>query len=461
MTIMTRPPGAADLLPVTPAPMKPGALGRVQVEQVADAYVVSQPDIGALSSLGPLDFAAFHLFAENPGDLGPVESLYAWAGDDVSAAAARSRRLAARLERDGWLRHERPSHNAAQRLQQVYFTITRECDLACPYCYQGLRNRRSKTMPLADAQATLAKIAAFNPDCHIIVTGGEPLMHPEPFAIFDTIERHGLPFGLLCNGSLIDDDVAARLAEYRRLRRVQISLDGMTAEVHGLTRGRASFDKAMAAIDHIVRHDIPLIVAPTIHHGNAHQIADMAVFAARKGAWFSPNNLRVFPHDENDGKFSLDNETLRGVVGQVRQRLYETFAPEHLEAIERRARGPSVCSVSAPNANFICGTGHSLLDIDWNGEVYPCHLLKDRGLILGNIFEQSFEDIYRKSAELGIRVPSFEIPKCGGCKFTSRCGGGCRAGAFYAYGSLAREDDLCEVNYASQMQRAVREASSP
>ena len=366
----------------------------------------------------------------------------------------------ARVERDGWLRERAPSHNAARRLQQVYFTITRECDLACPYCYQGLRQRKAKIMRVVDAQATLRKIAAFNPDCHIIVTGGEPFTHPDPFAIFDTIDALGLSFGILCNGSFIDAPVAARLAEYGGLRRVQVSLDGMTSEVHALTRGRANFDKAMEAIDHVAAHGIPLVIAPTIHQRNAHQIADMAVFAAEKGAWFSPNNLREFPHDENDGKFSLDNETLAGVIREMRMRLRESFSRDHLDAIERRAKGPAVCSVSEPNANFICGTGHSLLDIDWNGEVYPCHLLKDRSLILGNIFEQSFERIYDHCAELGIRVPSSEISKCGGCKFTSRCGGGCRAGAFYAFGSLAREDDLCDVNYASQTRRVVIEGAT-
>jgi radical SAM protein with 4Fe4S-binding SPASM domain len=455
MTMMSSPPQAEDRTSATP-----DGFAQIQIEQVGDVYVLSRPEIGAISSLGALDLAAFHLLMENPGDTSAAAQFYEWAGEDTAGANARSRRLAARLERDGWLRRQRPSHNAAQRLQQVYFTITRECDLACPYCYQGLRNRKTKTMSVADAQATLRKIAAFNPDCHIIVTGGEPFMHPDPFAIFDTIEELGLPFGLLCNGSFIDDKVAARLAEYRRLQRIQISLDGMTGEVHGLTRGHASFEKALAAIDHIGRHDIPLIIAPTIHRGNAHQIADMAVFAANKGAWFSPNNLRVFPHDENDQKFMLDNDTLRNVIAQLRQRLRETFSPEYLQAIENRAKGPSVCSVSAPNANFICGTGHSLLDIDWNGEVYPCHLLKDRSLILGNIFEQSFDDIYGKCTELGIRVPSSEISKCSTCKFTSRCGGGCRAGAFYAYGSLAREDDLCDVNYAGQMRRVVLEGSS-
>lgn len=436
-----------------------GARAAIEIEQVDEVYIVSRPEIGAISSFGATDLAAFHLLLEDPARLEVVEQFYRWAGEDETGAQARTRRLAARITRDGWLRREIPLHNAAQRLQQVYFTITRECDLACPYCYQGLRQRRAKVMPVEDARATLAKIAAFNPDCHIIVTGGEPFLHPDPFAIFDAIEELGLPFGILCNGSFIDDAVAARLAEYRGLRRVQISLDGMTREVHALTRGRANFDKAMAAIDHVLAHDIPLVLAPTIHQRNAHQIADMAVFAARKGAWFSPNNLRVFPHDENDGKFSLDNATLRQVIGEMRARLNAEFAPDYLAAIERRAKGPAVCSVSAPNANFICGTGHSLLDIDWNGEVYPCHLLKDRSLILGNIFEQSFDDIYGRCEDLGIRVPSSAISKCSGCKFTSRCGGGCRAGAFYAFGSLAREDDLCAVNYASQTRRAVAEGA--
>lgn len=432
--------------------------GKLRVEQHGDTYIVNRTDVGAVSSLTPADFGAFHVFVASSFETEAVGLYYESLGHDGPAARERAAMLAVRLERDGWRRTSAPSPDLSERLRSVYFTITRECDLACSYCYQGLRERAGKVMLLDYAKRTLEKIAAFNPACHVIVTGGEPFRHTDPFAIFDTIDRLGLDFGILCNGTYVDRTVAARLAQYPKLRRVQISLDGMSEEVHAITRGRGNYRKAMDAIDLICEHGIPLVIAPTVHEQNAHEISDIAVLAASRGAFFSPNNLREFPHDENKGKVMLDNETLQRIANESRERVRREFTYEYRKAIELRFKGRSVCSVAEPSAHFICGTGHSLLDIDWNGEVYPCHLLKDRSMILGNIFFQSFDDIFEKSKQIGLRVPSLDIPKCSGCKFNSRCGGGCRAGAFYAYGSLAREDDLCEINYANEFRKLVAEA---
>ena len=433
-------------------------LPHVQVERHDDVFLASLPAVGAVSALSPLDFVAFHFFLNDPHDDAGLTRLYAEAGESKAAAAGRAATFAKRLERDGWLRTSPPSPDSAERLRSVYFTITRECDLACSYCYQGLRERPGKEMPLEKAHVALEKIAAFNPGCHVIVTGGEPFKHPQVFAIFDKLEALGLAFGTLCNGTFIDAAAADRLSGYVNLKRIQVSLDGMTNEVHALTRGPHNFPMAMRAIDLLLERGLPVIVAPTIHQGNAHQISEMAIFAAQRGAYFSPNNLREFPHDENHGKVSLPNATLDRVIAEFRTAVREKFSTDYLLSIERRFKSPAVCSVSEPNANFICGTGHSLLDIDWNGEVYPCHLLKDRSLILGNAFDQSFEAIFGMSRALGIRVPSTEIEKCGSCKFNSRCGGGCRAGAYFTYGSLAREDSTCSVNYSNQLHRLLQEA---
>jgi len=116
---------------------------------------------------------------------------------------------------------------------------------------------------------------------------------------------------------------------------------------------------------------------------------------------------------------------------------------------------PEVCSITQPNSTFICGMAHALMDIDWNGDVYPCHLSKGPDLRIGNIFQEDFDAIFRRVEAKGIRVKSHEIEKCSGCKFTSTCAGGCRAGAWFTYGTLEHADDSCDVHYDAYLHRLL------
>ena len=76
-------------------------------------------------------------------------------------------------------------------------------------------------------------------------------------------------------------------------------------------------------------------------------------------------------------------------------------------------------------------------------------------MVLGNLFEEEWSDIFQRAVDREIRVMAHDIPKCSGCKFVGTCGGGCRAGAYFAYGSMAREDDLCHLNYSSNIRKLL------
>lgn len=427
----------------------------IDVEQHGDVYLTSNPAVGALSVVDEFDLVALHVFHAHRADLDEarraVRGLYATAASpDVADALADA--LVDRLVEDGWTRTELP-RPAQEPLQSIYFTVTRRCDLACHYCYQGLADRHHTEMTLAQARESLAKIRAVNPRCKVIVTGGEPFSHPEIFDILDAVDEHGFSMVILTNGTYIDEAAAARLKRLRGLLQVQMSLDGITEATHGLTRGAGHFAKAMRAFDSIRRHGLPFVLSPTMHDENLHEIYDIAALAIEHGGWCSPNNLREFPHKGLDfRRIHLGNERCLEVLADMNRRLMDRFGLEHMARLARRYKGPSVCSVTEPNANFICGMAHSLMDLDWNGDVYPCHLSKGPELILGNLYREDFPAIFQRVADRGIRVQSHEIPKCSGCKFGSTCGGGCRAGAWFAHGSLAREDGLCDLNYSSKLQ---------
>lgn len=457
------------------------AIRDAKVEAAGEFFFASNPKYGAVSALSARELVAFHLFRERPHDAEPLQRFFQSIGYGKENSADETRRFRERMIAEGWLRTALPDVEP-DALSAVYFTVTRDCDLACPYCYQGLENRKNTEMPVEQARLVLDKIKAMNPDCHVIVTGGEPFLHSRILEILDLVGERGFLFTILTNGTRVTAEIAERLKRYPRFRAIQISLDGMTEETFSLTRGRSAFLKVMAAIQSVIDAGLPFLLAPTLHEGNLHELADIAEFAIANGGYISPNNLRHFPHDYNkraydpDGKIIpirqltksksdshaeithklvLGNDALMLALKNMRQRLSERFSDAMLDERGARYEAKKVCSLDTPNSTFTCGMGHSLLDIDWNGEVYPCHLSKAPELVIGNIFREEFADIFATVERRKIRVKSYEIPKCSGCKFNSTCGSGCRAGAYFAYGTFMREDDLCDLNYRSASRQLI------
>jgi radical SAM protein with 4Fe4S-binding SPASM domain len=434
----------------------------VEVESHDGVFIASKPSVGALSAFSPAELLSFHSFYPRRHDHDAashaLDELYERMDvpEDIRKLATPA--FLARMDREGWLRDTFPQVES-ERLRSLYFTVTRRCDLACRYCYQGLSNRTHTEMTLAQAELALDKVAAYNPNCLLMITGGEPFSHPHIFEILELADARGLRFTILSNGTYIDDAAAARLRKLENFWYIQLSIDGISEEVHSMTRGKGHLEKVMRAFRSIVAHGLPFVLAPTCHDANLGELVEIASLAIEHGGWCKPNNMREFPHEGlSYEKIHLSNDRLLDALQQMNKALIARFGLQRMAEVGRPYQGASVCSVDTPNAKFICGMGHSLLDLDWNGDIYPCHLTKDQRLILGNLYTESFAEIFARAEAQHVRVMSHEIPKCSGCKFVSNCAGGCRAGAWFTYGSLAREDNLCSLNYESSLRKLVRSA---
>ena len=93
-----------------------------------------------------------------------------------------------------------------------------------------------------------------------------------------------------------------------------------------------------------------------------------------------------------------------------------------------------------------CGAGVRTLSVAADGTVYPCHMLHDRRLAMGNAFSDDAEkimggEVARQFAELDAR----KFDRCDACSRRPMCGGGCRARALMSTGSLAGCDPYCAL----------------
>lgn len=131
------------------------------------------------------------------------------------------------------------------RDSSVIIEVTRRCNKTCAHCYSQANGGASMDT------AVLERIVAFARTHykHVFFTGGEPTLDPRIFTI--ARQHDDVLFFVFTNGSLLDTDLAARLADCGNLVPV-ISINGNSDVTHDSLAGDGSFaevNRAIAALN--------------------------------------------------------------------------------------------------------------------------------------------------------------------------------------------------------------------
>jgi radical SAM protein with 4Fe4S-binding SPASM domain len=327
----------------------------------------------------------------------------------------------------------------------LHLHLTMRCNLSCAYCYhQAHRRRLAEELPpalhrliaLVDEMAELG----FR-DLHL--TGGECLLHPHTLDVARHARRRGLVVDLATNGTLIDEETAALIAE--SVDRVSLSLDSPHAAENDAMRGPGSHRKAVAAF-HLLRQagvariGLNAVVTPA----NKDSVEDLLTWAwddlRANDVTLAPSVLAV----EGAGDDSrLGGEEIAAVLAARRR-----FEQERRTPPERIAPGELRRTHS--------GAADVRVSVDSNGDLYPCHTLLRPELRCGNVFESGLRRVLDTSDTLR-RVKHLTVDRlqtCRGCAMRYLCAGGDRMEAYSRHGRLnAHHTDLC----APLFRRAVDE----
>ncbi len=108
----------------------------------------------------------------------------------------------------------------------VHIVPMRRCNLSCTYCNEY--DKTSDPVPIEEMYARIDKLASFGSSV-ITISGGEPMMHPEIYAIIARIRSHGMIAGLISNGYYFQVAKIKMLNE-AGLDYLQISIDNVTPD---------------------------------------------------------------------------------------------------------------------------------------------------------------------------------------------------------------------------------------
>ena len=315
------------------------------------------------------------------------------------------------------------------------------CNLRCRHCYQESYN--SPILPdkelLTIATDLELAMVRWNRIGRVSLTGGEPLFAPQKLHLLLDYFEHSPNFawiGILTNGTLLDAALARDLKRYNKLKEVQVSLDGATAETHDFVRSPGSFVRALNGIEQLRINGFSVAVMFTLTRNNHHEALSIIDLADAVGCT-SITVERVISSGQAAGQnFDLFPEEIRNI--------YESIAAKKKSLnghsnIKIRTARPLWCLVDGEQGG-VCIAGLTGLTIMQDGTALACRRLP---LPLGNLIRDGLFKIWYTSPILwDLRRKNRMNQQCLACHFLNKCGG-CRAAAYAATGDYLARDPQC------------------
>ncbi|HNR39414.1 MAG TPA: radical SAM protein [Acidobacteriota bacterium] len=277
---------------------------------------------------------------------------------------------------------------ANRLLHDVTLELTYCCNFNCFYCYND-RDRQGTPLSLPQYRVLLEDLARMQ-TLFLMLTGGEPMVHPHFFDIGNMTRELGFVVRIRTNGHLLNPRNVERLLREVEPYIVEVTLHGATAEVHDRqTRVPGSFERLTGNLRHarVAGLRCATVVTPTAW--NEHQIEAMIALGDELGA---PLRFQgpVGPRDNGDRE-PLSIQPSRATWDRI-----ETLMAERRKNVSVEPE----CSVSkdSPEADAeeiaSCSVGLAGVDIDPFGNVQPCMHVRE---VAGNLHQQSIEDIWNRS----------------------------------------------------------------
>ena len=338
------------------------------------------------------------------------------------------------------------------QLRLVAWEVTRKCNLNCIHCRAASqRGPYPGELDTDKCLEILEQISRVGKPI-VILTGGEPMLRKDIFALAKRGTQLGLRMVMATNGTLL----TAQIIESMRasgIKRVSISIDGSDEDQHDQFRNvPGAFKAAMEGIRLLKKDGFEFQINTTVTRHNAGNIADILDMTVRLGAvahhlflLVPTGRAREMTNQEID---SLEYEKLLRWFYNMRDNvplhLKATCAPHYYRILrqEAHAKGEKVnfetYGLDAVTRGCLGGTSFCFISHD--GIIQPCGYLE---LNCGDLRKLSFESVWQDSEVFNqLRDFSAYKGKCGQCEYLRFCGG-CRARAFEATGDFMSEEPLC------------------
>lgn len=313
---------------------------------------------------------------------------------------------------------------ADRRIEELFIEITNHCLQRCIHCSSNADCNRYAEISFANIQDTVQRLLPMGLQS-VVLSGGEPFLHPDFFAIVEFLRSKGLRYSLYTCGVVcgpqgfasIADKVFDRIKD-ESLDKVIFSLHAGTQETQARISGfSSSFPSVLASIRAAKKSGIEVeihVVPMSANYAELEQVLEIADELGVSKVSF----LRFVPQGRGTEQLRLNREQFLGL-----QQLYRKYQNGY-KGVKIRFGTPFNCITYRGGH---CTAGVNKVLINAYGEILPCEAFKYLHGQRPTIYQQDIGEVWQNDQLLNelraIHVDSVSI--CDACPYKDGCQGGC------------------------------------
>lgn len=311
------------------------------------------------------------------------------------------------------------------RLSYLFLEITRKCNLNCLHCgsdcrseSQGVELTTESWLKIIDYMST-----HFSPTLTYIITGGEPLLHPDLLQIAKHIKQSGRRWGIVSNGLLLNPKRMNDLEE-AGLSSLTLSVDGLAEAHNKLRQSPIAYRRVLSALkalgeSKLAFKDVVTCVYPD-NLNDLEAIADLLI-EHHITSW---RLFRIFPSGRaaNNPAVQLTFEQTRQMLNWIEQHKAQ-YARQGL-TINLSCEGwlPFEQDKKVRDYPFFCRSGINMASILADGHITGCSN-NHPTFYVGNILKNDFKHLWGHAFDDFRKRDWLRKTACMACEHIKWCNG--------------------------------------
>lgn len=340
------------------------------------------------------------------------------------------------------------------------FELTPCCNMACKMCYVRMTKQQQESIaPLKTAKQwlELGRIAKDQGMLYLLLTGGEPFLHPEFREIMEGLHRMGLILSINSNGTMINEETVEWLKKCPPIR-INMTLYGASDETYGRLCGNPQgFTQVTNAIHLLKDAGITVKLNCSVTPYNCDDLAEIFAFAEREQLHIQATSYMFPPVRRDKSMIGVNDRFTPEEAAYQSARIDCLFHGEqaYLKRMEENAPmqitgevGEDCPNLPSEGDGVRCRAGKCSFWVTWEGKLMPCGMFPTEGS--PNVFETDFMEAWQQVRR---KVQQIHLPKaCAVCEIKEEC----RSCAAMVYTESGNFDQV--PHYRCQMAQAYPEA---
>ena len=254
-----------------------------------------------------------------------------------------------------------------KRFSKIYVEITNICNLKCKFCLETKREKRF--MSINKFENVINKIKDYT-DLILLHVKGEPLLHKNLKEILDICEKNNIKVNITTNTTLLKDNINI-LSNSLSVRQLNLSM-------HDLEQNELDEKERILQVIKYIKQ---------IKENNKKIIVSYRLWNMSK---IGENSRNLIFLDLLEKEYKIKN-----ILEKCKQKDFVELDENVFLNQDIEFEWPSMNTEIISNVGKCYGLKNQIA-ILVNGDVVPCCLDTDGDMVLGNILEETLEEILEK-----------------------------------------------------------------